>query len=373
MRSRRFAVLLMMALLLVPVVPAQAGAGHRQVVDLTFPLGGTTTYGDSFDAPRSGGRVHMATDIMASEGRPIHAAVGGTVEWITGLTEAVPSYGYMIRIAGDDGRDYAYVHLGRNNGPASKAYVSGLAKGSRVTRGQHIGFVGCSGNASCSAPHLHFEIHDDSVTNPYGAHRLNPYPSLRAAEARGDIGGTDGAAGGGGDDDLLHPFRDVARNEHLDAILELVDAGVMSGCEDDQFCPDEAVDRVEMALVMARALQVPETAEDFFSDDTGLEAEAAINALAAAGVVLGCGDGSTYCPDEAVSRARIASYLARGFDLPDSAEDFFSDDDGHGHEANINRLAASGITLGCTAERFCVAGKLTRGQLASFLSRGLSR
>lgn len=368
MLSRRCAVLLVMALLLVPIVPAQAAEDYQQVVDLTFPVSGETNYSDSFDAPRSGGRVHMATDIMAAEGQPIHAAVGGTIEWITGLTEAVPSYGYMIRIAGDDGRDYAYVHLGRNDGPAAKAYVAGLAKGARVTRGQHIGFVGCSGNASCTGPHLHFEIHDDAVTNPHGESRINPYASLQAAEARGDIGG----GAGGGDSGLLYPFRDVARNTHLEAILELVDAEIMTGCADDRFCPNEVIDRVEMAQVMARALQVPASAEDFFSDDDGLEAEAAINALAAADVVLGCGD-STYCPHHSVSRGQMASYLARGFDLTAGVKDFFSDDDGGEHEDNINRLAASGITLGCAAGRFCVGGEVTRGQLASFLSRGLAR
>lgn len=367
MHLRRIALFLLAALMMVPATPALAVAGYQQVVDLTFPVAGTASYSDSFDAPRSGGRVHMATDIMASEGTPIHAAVGGTVEWITGLTEAVPSYGYMIRIAGDDGRDYAYVHLGRNSGPPSDAYVAGVVKGSKVERGQHIGFVGCSGNASCSAPHLHFEIHDESVNNPHGQQRINPYPSLIAAHERGDVGG----ANDGGDD--LYPLSDVARNEHADAIVEMVDAGIMAGCDENRFCPNEVIDRVEMAEVMARALDVPPTDQDFFADDDGSPAEPAINALAAAGVVLGCGDGSIYCPDETVSRARMASYLARGFDLAATDRDYFVDDDGHGHEDNINRLAASGITIGCTGDRFCVAGNVSRGQLASFLSRGLAR
>ena len=356
----RRVLMLVVLLLVVPVMPASAAGGYQQVVDLTFPVGGKVHYGDSFDAARSGGRVHMATDVMAPEGAPIYAAVGGTVTTITGLTEKVPSYGYMIRVAGDDGRTYVYLHMGRNSGPAKDAYVPGIAKGSKVQRGQKIAYVGCSGNASCSGPHLHFEIHDDRVTDPYKGSRINPYPSLLTAERQGDYAKA-----------IVYPFDDIKRSVHLDAILKLSAEGIIEGCGQNRFCPSEAIARTEMAEVMQRALDLPDTDEDHFTDDEGLDAEPAINALAAAGVVNGCGDGTTYCPDEGVSRARMASYLARGFDLPDTDEDVFPDDDGHGHEQSINRLAASGITGGCTPTRFCVSGKLTRGQLASFLVRGL--
>jgi hypothetical protein len=362
MRARRAVVMLTFVLLLVPVVPALAWSSYQQVVDLTFPVGGRVSYGDSFDAPRSGDRVHKATDIMAPEGAPIYAAVGGTVEWITGLTEKVPSYGYMIRIAGDDGRDYVYIHMGRNTGPAYKAYAPGIARGSRVVRGQMIAYVGCSGNASCTAPHLHFEIHDERVSDPYGSDQINPYRSLRTAELEGDYARA-----------IVYPFSDVARSVHLPAILAMSGDGLIEGCGDGRFCPDEAIDRAEMALVMRRALRVPYSDSDFFDDDDGLAAERAINALAAAGVVKGCGDGSRYCPDETVSRARMATYLVRGFALPPSSRNVFTDDDGHGHEDSINRLAASGITLGCTTTRFCVTGRVRRGQLASFLDRALAR
>ena len=167
-----------------------ASPSFDAVVDLTFPVVGTTSYTDSFDAPRGGGtRVHTATDIMADYGQAVHAAVGGTISWITGLTTAPPSYGYMITIDGDDGRQYSYIHLGRQDAGPDSAYAPDLSRGVRVERGQRIGTVGCSGNASCSAPHLHFEISDDRVTDPYGGHRMNPYPSLVAAEGRGDYPG----------------------------------------------------------------------------------------------------------------------------------------------------------------------------------------
>ena len=171
--------------------PAGASNDHRQVVDLTFPLDGQNTYIRDYDFCRGSNceRRHRATDIMAPEGRTIHAAVGGTISFITGMNDDPPRYGYMISIAGDDGRTYNYIHLGRQDGTASQAYAPGMARGVRVERGQHIGFNGCSGNASCTAPHLHFEIVDPEVQDPFGSNRLDPYDSLKDAEARGDVPG----------------------------------------------------------------------------------------------------------------------------------------------------------------------------------------
>ncbi len=188
--------------------PAGASNDHRQVVDITFPVQGDTSYIRDYDFCRGHNceRRHRATDVMAPEGRTVHAAVGGTIRFITGLDNRPPSYGYMISIDGDDGRTYNYIHLGRQDGTAAQAYAPGLARGTRVERGQHIGFNGCSGNASCNAPHLHFEIVDTSVRDPFGSNRLDPYDSLKAAEARGDVpGGSTVAAarpGNGGCDAL---------------------------------------------------------------------------------------------------------------------------------------------------------------------------
>ena len=189
--SPRSAVLLAVVALvavLLPTSSAEAAPDYDAVVDLTFPVAGANRYVDDYDHWRGGGtRRHRATDIMATYGQPVHAAVGGTITLITGLDGDPPSWGYAIYIAGDDGRTYVYIHLGSQDGPPSQAYADGMAKGARVERGQHIGFNGHSGNASPSAPHLHFEIIDPAVTDPYGTSRMNPYASLQAAEARGDL------------------------------------------------------------------------------------------------------------------------------------------------------------------------------------------
>lgn len=189
--------ILLGTLVALPAVPASAASAYDDVIDLTFPIVGEYRYIDDYHQWRGGGtRRHRATDIMVAYGEPVHAAMGGRVDLITGIGTAPPSWGYAIYIAGDDGRRYVYIHLGRQDGPPSEAYAPGIGLGTRVERGQHIGFAGHSGNASPSAPHLHLEIHDPRITDPYGTNRMNPYPSLRAAERRGDFPGVPAAPEG---------------------------------------------------------------------------------------------------------------------------------------------------------------------------------
>ncbi|HUH08393.1 MAG TPA: cell wall-binding repeat-containing protein [Egibacteraceae bacterium] len=176
---------------------AQAAEGdesYLQVVDITFPVSGAVSYSDTYDAPRSGGRLHQATDIVGVKLQAVHAAAEGQICWITGIDEPMPSYGYMIRICGDDGRTYSYVHLNNDTpgtddgaGGPQWAYAPGMVTGVRVERGQWIAYVGDSGNAEATVPHLHFEISDPEVSDPYDGTRINPYNSLRAAQDRGDV------------------------------------------------------------------------------------------------------------------------------------------------------------------------------------------
>jgi nitrous oxidase accessory protein NosD len=110
-----------------------------------------------------------------------------------------------------------------------------------------------------------------------------------------------------------------------------------------------------------------------FVDDDGHLHEADINTLAAAGITKGCdAQGTRFCPDDPVSRAQMASFLVRALHLPDG-EDRFQDDASSPHQADINALAAAGITKGCDAQgaRFCPDDPVSRAQMASFLVRAL--
>jgi hypothetical protein len=65
----------------------------------------------------------------------------------------------------------------------------------------------------------------------------------------------------------------------------------------------------------------------------------------------------------------MASFLVRGYDMPSSSTDYFTDDNSSIHENDIQALRASGVTSGCTATTYCPKAAVTRGQMAAFLHR----
>lgn len=116
-----------------------------------FPVAGENRFVDSWGAPRSGGRRHKGTDIMASTGTPVVATRDGVVTSKRGGLG-----GLTIWLEADNGVCYYYAHLDSVTVPAGS-----------VKAGDVIGTVGHTGNASASAPHLHFEVHMPSAVNPY--------------------------------------------------------------------------------------------------------------------------------------------------------------------------------------------------------------
>lgn len=171
------------------------------------------------------------------------------------------------------------------------------------------------------------------------------------------------------------PFADVpADHPFVDAIEWLVANDITRGCTTDgaAFCPDADVTRAQMASFLARALGLPSSDLDSFTDDDGSTHEAAIEAVAAAGITLGC-DTERFCPDDVVTRAQMASFLARALGLVPTTDHGFADVDGGPHAGNIGAIAADGITLGCDVDgtRYCPDVGVTRGQMAAFLFRAL--
>ena len=168
-------------------------------------------------------------------------------------------------------------------------------------------------------------------------------------------------------------FTDDDGNAH-EAFIEAIAAdGITSGCGGTLYCPADNVTRAQMASFLARALDLPESTTDWFGDDDGNAHESNINKIADAGVTLGVGGGN-FAPDDIVARDQMASFLARAVPgLSASAGDFFSDDDGNTHEANINVMAANAITLGCDSSGtiYCPSDPVRRDQMASFIGRAL--
>ena len=167
------------------------------------------------------------------------------------------------------------------------------------------------------------------------------------------------------------PFRDVDDSPFLRDIIWLAEVGITTGCGSDRFCPSRGVTRGEVATFLVRAFRLPRTATDYFTDDDHSTHEAAINRLAAAGITNGCG-GDRFCPTRGVTRGEMATFLARALGLPRTGTDYFTDDDGSVHESAINRLAEAGITTGCGSDRFCPGKIVSREQVAAFLHRALA-
>jgi S-layer homology domain len=109
------------------------------------------------------------------------------------------------------------------------------------------------------------------------------------------------------------PFTDIYGSAFYDDIVWLVDSGITTGCGGGRFCPRSPVSRAQMASFLARALDLPPATHDHFTDDNGTTHEHAINRLADAGIVSGCAV-SRYCPDQVVTREQMAAFLHRALD-----------------------------------------------------------
>ncbi len=151
--------------------------------DIAFPVQGASSYSDDFNACRDGcSRLHEGIDILADKMQHELAAADGTV---TALQHS--SEGNYLFITGDDGWQYWYIHI-NNDTPGTDdganlweyAFAPGIDLGARVTRGQFVAYVGDSGNAEYTVPHLHFELHYDDGT--WGGRVVNPYYSLKLSQ-----------------------------------------------------------------------------------------------------------------------------------------------------------------------------------------------
>ena len=175
-------------------------------------------------------------------------------------------------------------------------------------------------------------------------------------------------------------FADVSDSSTHGANIHTLDhAGTFEGtlCGRRMFCPSAPLSRAHMAVWLVRVLDGhypdPVTATRF-SDVDGAHPQAAfIERFAQLGVTEGCTtEPLRYCPDQHVTRAQMASFLARAFNLEPAESAGFADVAAGGtHSANIDTLAASGITHGCDTEplRYCPQDPVKRAQMASFLVR----
>ncbi|HXG83109.1 MAG TPA: M23 family metallopeptidase [Pyrinomonadaceae bacterium] len=119
----------------------------------------TKQIADTFGAPRGNDREHQGQDIFAPRNTPVYSATNGYV-WRIGENKLG---GNTVWVVGAGGRVYYYAHL--------EKYADNLKVSDAVTTDTIIGYVGTSGNAQGTPPHLHFGVYTQS-----GA--VNPLPLL---------------------------------------------------------------------------------------------------------------------------------------------------------------------------------------------------
>lgn len=149
-------------------LPSTAKASHTDFLEkLVFPVKNIMShfYDDWNETRGNGDRTHDGLDIRSSKGTPIVAVADGVVNTIA-YSEAS---GYYLAIDHGNGWLSLYVHLnddliGNDNlGGYETAFAEKIYVGAVVVGGQEIGYIGDSGNAEGTVPHVHFELRYNGV------------------------------------------------------------------------------------------------------------------------------------------------------------------------------------------------------------------
>lgn len=196
--------------------------GGRGWID---PVAGQSSYSDSFLVPRSNKTgIHGAIDVYAKKGTPVVAPVGGTV---LGAKTNDGKGGNWVQVRGTDGLVYYFAHM--DGSPTVK-------KGQTVTAGAHLGFVGDSGNARGTSPHLHFSI-------KRGGTPINPYSYLQGSQNSGNTYTPDAT----GSQFTLGEQEPSSTSDKYNALLQSVSDQVAGGQRTDwRKLSEESVENTEL-------------------------------------------------------------------------------------------------------------------------------
>jgi peptidoglycan LD-endopeptidase LytH len=136
---------------------------------LFMPVEGITVsqIADTWGAPRSGRRVHEGQDIFANEGTPIYAAAPG---YIYRIGEGSALGGNTITVIVAGGHRHYYAHL--------QDFSTEIREGQSVDTDTLLGYVGKTGNAATTPPHLHFGVYVGEAENLCDWDAINPLPLL---------------------------------------------------------------------------------------------------------------------------------------------------------------------------------------------------
>ena len=325
---------------------------------MIFPLAGPLEVLSTFGAERDGGeRDHKGIDLGAPRLTPVLAVRDGVVTRVNRSSVSV-----FIRH--DDGWSSWYLHLNNDtyltDDGLGAGVAPGLEAGDRVVAGQVIGWVGDSGNAEPTPPHLHFELR-----TPWGV-PIDPLRSLRGAAWVDEAIPVD-FEGAFWDDD----GHEIAATADLLASLALI-----TGCSPNglQICPDAELTGADVESLLGAAVGTeisivdylhleprPSPKQETFFADVALEE------------ALGCGVWR-YCPEQLISRGEMSAILAGAFEFEPTAADYFIDDEEYYAQAAINALAGGEVFDICTSRGplpFEPDRPVTRAELIDAIAKAL--
>lgn len=281
--------------------PAPAPNCRPFVYEMGSPVGHVPGVISEFGADRPNGRKHKGADIDGDKLTPVYAVSDGVVSYFGGEC-------CSLAIRHTDGWTSYYIHLNNDTAWSDDGQGWGIAPdlslGTSVVQGQLLGWIGDSGNAETTVPHLHFELRMPDGT------AIDAVPSLRSSAA----------------------------------ITTAIALGSPAGAS------------TVIEFDTTARFRAP------FSDDDGTHYEAAIGQLTALGLITGCGVplGSAFCPDSPIYGPDVEAFIRTAFGIELVASDILT----YGPPTTDRSLAAIVSVFDCGVGRYCDTQPLTAGEVA---------
>jgi hypothetical protein len=172
----------------------------------------------------------------------------------------------------------------------------------------------------------------------------------------------------------ISTFTDLKSNHRFyEEINYLLGREVITGYQDGTFRPSDTVTRAQAAIMIGRALGLNGEKRDSGFKDVGISSAASgyISSAVERGIITGFND-DTYRPNAPVTRAQMAIFIARAFNLKEEAKVSFTDvPKGSASYVYIQRILAAGITTGYAGGIYKPEGKLIRSDFSAFMARAL--
>jgi uncharacterized repeat protein (TIGR01451 family) len=164
-------------------------------------------------------------------------------------------------------------------------------------------------------------------------------------------------------------FTDVSGQALTTAVNWMVSNGITAGCQlgaNPKFCPNDPATRAQVATFLTRAFNLPATSQNKFNDDNGHPLEQFINRAAVAGLFSGCTTTGQFCPDRTMTRAELATVLVRAYNLSTNLPSPFVDVIGHWSKPFVDVFGGLKISSGCNPQgtHYCPDRTVTRGEIA---------